>query len=436
MTDPLTYFTDPVLRAPTIGSMLMCLAAALVGVLVLLRRQSLIGEVLSHSAYPGVILGLLTVGLLGFGEALSPLIVLTGAFITASLGLWCIHGLQSSLKIRPDSALCFVLSAFFGVGITLASQIQFAYPALYKQVQIYLYGQAATMTDIHIIVYGILALGVVIALGLFYKEFYLTTFDRDFARSQGLNIQFFDSILYILVVLAVVIGVRSVGVVLMSAMLIAPAVAARQYTHHLGRMFLLAAIFGLLSAFLGVYFSVELSSRRLPFPTGPMIVIIASFICFISLLIAPERGALSRLFRAIRFRYKCLCENVLKQLWRLKGPQGMNFNQIQKYHIVSKPFLWFILHRLARNGWVHVTPDGFYHLTHQGENWAARIVRLHRLWEVYLVEYIGMDTERVHKNAEEMEHIITHEVERELVILLQDPKMDPHDQPIPPEGVL
>ncbi len=294
----LHYFTDAILRAPTIASMLMCFSAALVGVLVFLRKQSLLGESLSHAAYPGVIVGILSAGSFYFSEnqiGISALII-AGAFLAASLGYAVIHFLTHRLKFRSDATLCFVLAAFFGIGITLASLTQFEFPHLYRQVQIYLYGQAATMTDIHIGIYSVLALLIVLILVMFFKELQVLTFDRAYAKSIGIPIRLIETILFGVIVLAIVVGIRSVGVVLMSAMLIAPAVSARQFTHHLGALFCLSGIIGLFSGFMGNYLSIELSqyltdayAKRMALPTGPMIVIVASTICFLSLLVARRR---------------------------------------------------------------------------------------------------------------------------------------------------
>lgn len=441
------FFTDAVLRAPTIGSMLMCLGASLVGVLVFLRKQSLLGESLSHAAYPGVIMGVILAGLLNLDdrqEVFLSILIMSGAALTALFGIWCIHLLEHYLNVRSDSALCFILSAFFGIGLTLASQVQFSFSYLYRQAQVYLYGQAATMTDIHIFIYGALAMVIILAICLLYKELQTITFNREYAKSLGISVRMIDAIIFMLIVLAVVIGIRSVGVVLMSAMLISPAAAARQFTNKLSVMFILAGFFGLISGFLGNYFSVEASqyfarlypSSRLALPTGPMIVLSASAICLLSLLFAPERGMFLRMVRIARFRYRCMCENLLKAIWRFGVHQPVLFSQIAKHQSASKLYLKLILWRLVRNGWLKKNSKGAYQLTKDGEVWAAKIIRLHRLWEVYLVDYLGMGSEKVHISAEEMEHIITPELEHELSLLLKNPKRDPHHQPIPPETIL
>lgn len=436
---PFSYFTDPVLRAPTIGSMLMCLAAALVGVIVFLRKQSLLGESLSHAAYPGVICGMLLSTLFKEPhESLIPLFVLIGAFFSALLGLYSIYLLERYLKVRSDSALCFVLSAFFGIGLTLASQVQFTHSTLYNQIQVYLYGQAATMTDAHMITYALLAGIILFTILLFYKELQIMIFDSTYASSMGIPVKKIDLLIFILTVLSVVMGIRSVGIVLMSAMLIAPPAAARQYTNRLSVMLLLAGCFGIASGFLGNYISTELNEGILGgyfiLPTGPMIVIIASILCLFSLFFSPRRGMLWRIVRSAQFRYRCLCENLLKTMWR-HGPKAeVTINTIKETQSVSNLYLRFILFRLCSNGWLDQIDSKTFKLTAEGEKRAARIIRLHRLWEVYLVEYLGMGVERVHRNAEEMEHILTPELEQELTLLLKNPQHDPHQQPIPPPG--
>jgi manganese/zinc/iron transport system permease protein len=439
----LAFFTDPILRAPTIGCMLMCLGASLVGVIVFLRRQSLIGEVLSHAAYPGVILGTVIAGIFfvkEYEEFKLALLALVGAFLTSMLGIWLIHVMERRFKCSADAALCFVLSTFFGVGLTITSEVQFTFTTLYKQVLTYLYGQAATMTDIHIVIYGILAVGIAAVILLLYKEIQIITFDKQYAKSLGISTNPINILVFMLVTIAVIIGIRSVGVVLMSAMLIAPAAAARQFTHRLPVMFLLAAFFGLISGFLGNYlsanatdyFSQYFPSARIILPTGPMIVLVASLICTGALLFAPERGLIVRLIRITLFRYTCIGENVLKAIWRIHPQSKVKLNELANYQACSKNYLRFILWRLRQGGWVEKAGEE-YQLTIEGQSRAAKIVRLHRLWEVYLADYLGIGAERVHKNAEEMEHIITPELEEELTLLLNDPKQDPHHQPIPPK---
>lgn len=437
------YLTDPVLRAPTVGCMLMCLAASLVGVVAFIRKRSLLGEALSHATYPGVVLSVLLASwLFPCSEEAMALVILVGAFLSALCGLFAIDLLERFLKVKSDAALCFVLSIFFGVGVLIASRIQTIHPLWYKQIQLFLYGQAATLTDVHILIYGGLAALSLLFIFVLFRPIEMLNFDREFASSIGVKVKLVDTCIFFLLVLAVVIGIRSVGVVLMSGMLIAPAIAARQWTNRLSRVFIIAGCFGVISGFLGNYLSIEVPvwfSRGVPWkfslPTGPMILLSASFFCLVSLLLAPTRGLFSRYLRIKRFKQRCRLENALKAFLRKGEGSLVTLSLFASWMNLSKTAAHLLLFRLLFEGWVEKYSQNSYRLTSDGKARALKIVRLHRLWEVYLV-YLGQGVEKVHRNAEEMEHIITPELEKELTELLQDPKQDPHLQPIPAKNLL
>lgn len=407
----LDFFTDPVLRAPTIGTMLMSLATSLVGVMAFLRRRSLLGEALSHAAYPGVVISVFFAS-----EETLPFVVLIGAFISSLLGLKVIDVLERKWKVQGDAALTFVLSIFFGIGVLVASQLQVSHALWYKQVQVFLYGQAATMTDIHIYIYAALTAVIMGFLFFFFRHLEAISFDRAFAESVGIRSKAIDRALFFLLTLAIVIGIRSVGVVLMSGMLIAPAAAARQFTHRLLHLFIFAGLIGLTSGFMGNILSVAIPQGSFSLPTGPMIVLSAASICLFSLLFAPENGVIARMARAFSYRTACQMENSLKSFWRY-GTSSQ---------LPSRPILFL----LQLKKWIRKEGES-YILTDAGQKRAEKIVRLHRLWEVYLVDYMGQKVEKVHRNAEELEHLITPELELQLTELLADPAVDPHHQPIP-----
>ncbi len=435
---PWNYFTDPVLRASTIGSMLMCLASSLIGVLVFVRKRLLIGEALSHACYPGAVLGIIIGAYFSFGEHVLSLFVLVCAFLSAMAGLVFLEFLESRLHVKSDSALCLVLSAFFGIGVLLASLVQKSHAMWFKQMQVLLYGQAATMVDLHMYLYGALAAVVILFIYLSYSWIQISSFDRDFAKTIGIRLPLFDTCTFFLLGLAIVIGMRSVGLVLMSGMLIAPAVAARQLGNKLSSILIFAAFFSVVSAFLGNFLSVEVSvlmrklypGTRLSLPTGPMILLAAAFFCALSLLFAPGRGIFNRFLRILSFQNKCLGENLLKLFWK-RGE--CTFAELRQSVAIPSLVLWVSLFQLTTQGWLKRSGKRKYCLTNDGTTRAEKIVRLHRLWEVYLVDYLGQGVEKVHCNAEKMEHILTPELEKELTELLGDPQHDPHDQPIPPK---
>ena len=419
------HFTDPILRAPTIGCILMCLAASLTGVVLLFQRKLLVSETISHAAYPGAIGGIFLLSVLGVEfERFSFIAVLMGALISSWLGLQAIRWLERKWKIHSDAALCFVLAVFFGTGVLLASGLQQVQPMWAQQGHILLFGQAATLTDEHMILYGIMSLSCLAFIFFAFRPLQAILFDRAFAKSMGIRIRLIERIFFVLLLISIVAGIRSVGVILISGMLIAPAVAARQFSNQLKTVFCLAAIFGALSGWIG-----SILSAKCSLPTGPVIILVGASFAVIGLLGSPKRGVLFRLSRQAMFRLRCMEENVLKGLWK----KQMDRHELKRHY---PSLLFLVLPRLVRHGWIIKTAEGDFILTGDGRKKSAAIVRLHRLWELYLTEQMGRDPQRVHTSAEEMEHVLTPEIEERLTKLLSHPQTDPHSQPIPERTLL
>ncbi len=418
------HFTDPILRAPTIGCILMCLSASLAGVVLLFQRKLLISETISHAAYPGAIGGIFLLSFLGPDfERFSFIAVLVGALFSSWLGLQSIRWLERKWKISSDAALCFVLAVFFGVGVLLASGLQQVQPMWAQQGHILLFGQAATLTDEHMVMYGLMSLACLLFIIFAFRPLQAILFDRAFAKSIGISTKLVERIFFILLLVSIVAGIRSVGVILISGMLIAPAVAARQFSNQLKTVFWLAAIFGAFSGWIG-----SILSAKFSLPTGPMIVLVGAFFAVAGLLGSPKRGVVCRLIRQAAFYLRCMEENVLKGLWKTE----MDRHALKRHY---PSMLSFVLFRLTRHGWIQ--KKGYvFSLTSDGRTKASAIVRLHRLWELYLTEQMGRDPQCVHTSAEEMEHVLTPEIEARLTKLLADPKKDPHSQPIPERSSL
>jgi manganese/zinc/iron transport system permease protein len=430
----LDFFTDPVLQPSMLATIFMALSSSLVGTVVFIQKRSLISETLAHASYPGVTVGALILSFfIPAHSELFSILILVFAFFFAVLALALTEWMQRNGKQSPDAALCFTLSSFFGVGILIASKLQSTSALFYKQAQLFLYGQAATLLDVHVFIYMVLWLVLVGALILFFRPLCVSLFDRPFAASIGLSLRSVDVFLTVSIALATVIGIRSVGVVMMAGMMVAPALAARLWTKRILSMLALASIFGVISAVAGCYLSVMLplwkEASSLSLPTGPMILLVAAAIAFFSMLFAVEQGALTRWLRVQFFRCKCLAENILKAVY--KGHLHPSFSRKDVMHCFNAGYLitMFVLYTLRRQGWLLQEKQG-YTLTVGGEAKALGVIRLHRLWEMYLVDR-GHAKDRVHHLAEHMEHVITEEMEEKLTLYLNDPLLDPHNQPIP-----
>lgn len=403
-----TFFTDAVLRGPTIASMLMCFTAALVGVIVFVRRRCLLGEALSHAAYPGVILGLFLGNFLMGYTAENWIFsagVILGGFLTSWIGLKLINWLENKWRIHQDISFCLILAGFFGIGITIASRVQITHTSLYIKMQSYLYGQVATMTDQHILIYAILSIIIVGMVIFFYRQLQVVSFDKSFARNLGINTHWIDLFSSALIVIAIIIGIRCVGIVLMSAMLIAPATCARQLTHRFHVMFFIAGGMGLLTGFLGNFISVSFpikiyqGAETVVFlPTGPTIALTTSVICFLLLLLGFRRGMVPYMIKSQLFRYNYVQENILQIM--LKEP---NLHIDHKYFykklgIKSWMSHWH-MYWLKKNGLV-IRSSGYFYLTELGKNRAQYIIDWRLAWERCLSMRIQLPQE-----MSELDHV-------------------------------
>ena len=282
-------FSDYTLRTITLGTAVLGAVCGMLGSFAVLRKQSLLGDAISHAALPGIALAFLITGTKDTN------LLLAGALVSGLLGTFWIGGIIKKTHLKTDTALGLILSLFFGFGMLLLTFIQKQPNANQAGLDKYLFGQAATLVESDVLLMVIVTSICLVVLLLFWKEFKILLFDPDFTKTLGFNTRFIDILITFFIVLAIVLGLQTVGVVLMSAMLLAPAAAARQWTNRLSSMILLAALFG---AFSGV-FGTAISASQNNLSTGPVIVLVAGVFVLISFVFSPGRGLL---FREIRFR--------------------------------------------------------------------------------------------------------------------------------------
>ena len=264
------------------GAALLGSVSGALGTYAVLRRQSLLGDAISHAALPGIAIAFLLTG------SKTPLILVLGAAIAGWLGTLLIMSVVRLTRIKYDSALGIVLSTFFGFGLVLHTLIQRTGNANQAGLDTFLFGQAATILERDVLTIGILGSVAIVITFIFWKELKLLVFDEGFAASLGFSTRVLDILLTSLLVIAIVLGLQAVGAVLMSAMLVAPAVAARQWTNRLSVMMLLAGGFGALAGVIGTI----ISSSASRIPTGPTIVLCATVVVGISIFFASNRGLL------------------------------------------------------------------------------------------------------------------------------------------------
>lgn len=264
------------------STMTLGIAAGAIGCMAYWKRQNLMSDALSHAALPGVVIAFLL-----WGEK-NLLVLVIGAGITALIGALFIQWVTSSSRVSEDSAMGIVLSVFYGFGIMLLTIANRLPGGNQSGLDTFIYGQAAAMVRSDVITMLVLALIVLFVVFLSFKEWKLFLFDKEFAKGLGMSIQGMNTFYTIILVTTIVIGIQAVGVILMAALLIIPAVSARYWTQSFRTMVILSAMIGGLSGILGTLVSTLGSGL----PTGPFIVVIGAGFFVISLVFGKEKGLL------------------------------------------------------------------------------------------------------------------------------------------------
>ncbi len=356
------------------GGAVLGVVCGVLGSFAVLRQQSLLGDALSHAALPGVALAFLLAGReLGW--------LLLGAGIASWLGVLLINGLVGSTRLKQDAAMGIVLTAFFALGITLLTYIQSRNDASQAGLDQFIFGQAAAIRrqDVMLIsAVGLVAFAILVAL---WKEFKLITFDPDFAHANGFRLRLLDVLLSTLIVVAIVLGLQLAGVILMVGLLIAPAVAARQWTQQLGQMLTLAGIFGGIAGAGGAV----LSGLQQGLPTGPLIIVAASVIVLVSIALAPQRGLLWRAWQNRRDQRRFAAQQVLQDIHRHALQHGDSHYPAPGGMLVALrgPVVRRALRQLQGAGLLQESAADAWSLSPTGQQQAEAAAQNQRLWERY-----------------------------------------------------
>ena len=301
-------FFDYTLRTVALGTAVIGVVSGVLGSFAFLRRQSLLGDAISHAALPGVVIAFLLT------ERRDSTVLMLGALVAGWLGTLLVLSIVRNTRIKEDSAIGLTLSVFFGFGLMLLTYAQRASTARQAGLDRFLFGQAAALVQRDVILMAAIGTIALLLVFIFWKEFKLVSFDSEFAATLGFPVRIVDILLTTLLVVAVVIGLQAVGVILMSAMVVAPAAGARQWTDRLDVMVVIAAIFGAVSSVIGAV----VSSTTPGLSTGPVIVLVVSTMAVLSLFFAAKRGLFWDWLRRRRNRSQMLRNTVLSDLYRLE----------------------------------------------------------------------------------------------------------------------
>ncbi len=393
------------------GTTLLGFAAGIIGVFALLRKRSLMTDALSHATLPGIAIAFIAASMLGIDGRSLP-VLLFGAAMSGTIGVLCIQAILRWSRLSEDAAIGIVLSVFFGAGIVGLSYIQVNVPRGSAGINSFIYGQAATMQPSDVLMMVAIALIAVIATLLLLKEFALVCFNDAFARVDGWPVGVIDLLMMALVVIVTVAGLQAVGLILVVAMLIIPAVAARFWTERLWLLVITAGVIGALSGYLGSAVSALLPRK----PAGAVIVLSSGALFAVSMLVAPARGVIAATFRRLRLRLRIAGDHVLAQAHE-RHTNDLPIAAMQRLGQTrgwSMLFRRFVLLSLRWTGMITAGDADSITITERGRARGARVSRNHALWEQYLISHADIAPSHVDWSVDQVEHVLSDQLVAQL----------------------
>jgi manganese/zinc/iron transport system permease protein len=387
-----SILTDGNTQWVLLSTLLLGIASGVLGSFALLRKQSLIGDAVAHAALPGICFAFMFIGEKNF------FVLLIGAAATGLLAAYTIQLITNTTRIKEDTAICLVLSVFFGLGIVLLTKVAQMPTGNQSGLDDFIFGQAASLVGRDVQLMGLTAAALIVITTLLFKEFKVSTFDPQFARGIGLPVGLLNFFFVSLLVITVVIGIQAVGVILMAALLITPAVSARYWTDSLRTMVLISGIVGGLSGAAGTL----ISTLGKGLSTGPFIVLSATVIFIVSLLFSPKRGLFSIILRRSRNDDRLAVRFVLKKVhvWRNKSISEESLFQETN---ISKIRFTRVINHLMKNGYI-LKSDGIISITDSGTMKAEQfrfVDEMVELKEMYPSELGSLDITWIEKQEEE-----------------------------------
>lgn len=415
------------------GTLLFGACGGVVGAFMLLRKKSLVGDVASHAALPGIGLAYLIMESISPGSGKTPVWLLLGAGAGSAAGLYCAGLIQRTRLIKEDAALGIVLSVFFGFGIVLLSIVQSLPTGSAAGLTEFVFGKAAALTAGDVASIAVASLIVLSICAIAFKELSLLCFDEAYAAALGWPTRRLDLLLTSLVVAVTVIGMPSVGLLLVVAQLVIPPTAARFWTDRHGPLTIVSGVLGALSSAIGV-----LASALVPrLAAGAVIVLAGTGIFIISMLFGTRRGVVWHSLGQFSARRRIgqldllrTCFEILEQSIGDASPVECDLTaipisrqQLLDARTWTEARLRNVLAAAQRDGSIRQDADGNYRLTVEGTRLARRATRNHRLWELYLIHFAQTAPSRVDREADEFEHVLEPDLVEQLEVLLEQDRV-------------
>ena len=331
--------------------------AGMIGTFLVLSKKSLFGDTIAHATLPGL------TGIFFYTMNKNPLLLVCSATISALFASCIIDQLEQKTTLKKDTILGIVLATSFGIGTVFLSKIQMIPDAHQAGLTKYLLGNASTLLHQDLIMIATITLISMLYFFIVCNQYKIMLFDPEFATTSKIQTQIISCLMFLLTTLTIVIGLQTVGIILISALLIAPACAAQQWSKKFETVIFLAAFFGMLSTTIGTL----LSSSMLHVPTGPTIVIVATLITFFSILFAPQGIVITwwkKQQQIKKMDERTMLKNFLLFNEGLKDP--FHAHDLKALQAVGKKSTNKIIASLKTQGLITSPQKNFWQLTHQG----------------------------------------------------------------------
>ena len=417
MTEFLQIITEEWAIRALIASSLVGIMCGVIGTFMVLRNMSLIGDAVAHAILPGIFFAFILVGYSSIGFFMGSLIA---ALITATVITW----IQGNIKTKNDAAIGIVFTFMFSVGVIGISYLN-NQQGVHLDLKDFLFGTILGISNEDIIITAFVAVYAILSIIIFYRYLFITTFQPTIAATMGISVKLVHYFLMVILSFAVVSALRTVGIILVVAMLITPSSTALLLSKKLKNVLLLSGLFGLISAVLGLYLAILFDTTP-----GPAMCVVGTFIYFVTVFCAPTHGLLVKYWRKRKQSVQIEKEDVIKYLSKKRHASLSRIDDLVENLGITRSKLSSRLQELVADG-VLILNQGRYTLSAKGNNTAKELVRAHRLWETFLVDKVGLNDTEIHEDAEKYEHLLGPEILDQLDAKLGYPTEDPHGSPIP-----
>ncbi|MCA9026391.1 MAG: metal ABC transporter permease [Planctomycetaceae bacterium] len=439
---------------------LTAMSCSLPGAWLVLRKHSMMGDALSHTALPGVVLAFLfSISMKQAGwvsaaqeDAFLQLFLFVGAVVVGVGTAWLTEWVQRLGRLEGSASLGVVFTAVFALGLLL---IRLDVDNVHLDVDCVLFGiietaalQKVPGTSIPepVLVNGAIFLANLLLVVLFYKELKISAFDPGLATSLGIPARGIHYGLMAVTAVTVVAAFTTVGSILVIGLLIIPTATALLLSERLSVVLALSVCLAAISAALGHALTLTVPRMlfsRLGYPTiedagtAGMMSVTAGLLFLMALILAPGQGLISKLIHRLRLGLKISGDDILGVLFRFEEKTAMRPIDISVPALVARqngmrPWMVSLsVRRLLRRDLVTRQTSGELVLTDRGRESAKSLIRAHRLWEAYMSKHFELPDDHLHETAHRVEHFIDDDIQERLQSELNAPTKDPHGKRIP-----